>query len=94
MRGSKTNTKSCFYALIFQVLSVRDHKASLTTLDLRHDALGHSVDGLGLQLGGILLQLSLHSDIDHWQLGTDQLNRIHKSLVDKARDATLAACFS
>ena len=55
-------------------------KASLTTPGLRHDA-QHSADVLGLQLQGMLLQLSLDFDIDHWQW-TDQLNQVFKPLVD------------
>lgn len=91
-RGLKTNTESRFYALILQALSVRDHKAPLTTLCLRHDA-QHSVGGLTPVAKDVVKTVF---DIDRWQR-TDQLIRVCKPLVDiigdvEARDATLADC--
>lgn len=91
-RGLKTNTDSRFYALILQALSVRDHKAPLTTLCLRHNA-QHSVGGLTPVAKDVVTTVF---DIDRWQR-TDQLIRVCKPLVDiigdiEARDATLADC--
>ena len=79
--GLKMNTESCFYALILQALSVRDHKASLTTLCLRHDA-QHSVGGLTPVARDVVANVF---DLDRWHR-TDQLIRVCKPLVDIISD--------
>ncbi|KIK00940.1 hypothetical protein K443DRAFT_132504 [Laccaria amethystina LaAM-08-1] len=75
--GLKTNTESRFYVLILQALNIRDHKASLTTLCLRHDA-QHSVGGLTPVARDVVTTVF---DINRWQR-TDQLIRVCKPLVD------------
>ena len=84
--GLKTNTVSCFYALILQALRVRDHKASLIMLGLGHEA-QHSVDGLKLPSRVMLLQLSLDFDINHWRW-TDH---IHQGKVHAQRHPSFKA---
>ena len=69
--------ESRFYALILQVLSVREHKMSLMTLCVRDDA-QQSQGGLTAVAKDVLATVF---DIQRWKL-TDQLIRVCKPLVD------------
>ena len=88
--GLKTNTASCFYALILQALRIRDHKASLIMLGLGHEA-QHSVDGLKLPSQVMLLQLSLDFEINHWRW-TDHIHqgKVHAQRHPVIRSRTRA----
>lgn len=91
-RALKTSTESCFYALVLQAMSVREHKATLTEVCMRDDT-QRSIRGLTLVAKDVIATVF---DIERWNL-MDQLIHICKPLINvigdvEARDATLANC--
>jgi hypothetical protein len=76
-RSLKTHMESCFYSLVLQSLSVREHRLALTQICIRDDAqwARHRLSPVAKDVVPTVL------DAGHWLL-TDQLIHVTKPLVD------------